>query len=34
MFTMGVPLPVHGMDLGSQEFMALGAVGSLLSCKV
>jgi hypothetical protein len=34
MFATGMPFPVHGMDLGGQEFMALGAIGSLLSCKV
>ncbi|KIK03453.1 hypothetical protein K443DRAFT_95159, partial [Laccaria amethystina LaAM-08-1] len=34
MFTTGMPFPVHGMGLGGQEFMALGAIGSLLSCKV
>jgi hypothetical protein len=34
MFATGVPFPVRGMGFGGQEFMALGAVGSLLSCKV
>ena len=34
MFAMGMPFLVHEMDLGGQEFMALGAVGSLPSCEV